>query len=133
MGNYALALCIVLAVVYGSSSVAQTKHKSQLQQGNPVEFNIANIKRGKQLYTIHCVSCHGADGRGDTEMREFLQTPPADLRDAQWTYSDHGEVVFDVIRKGRTERDMPAFENKLSDERIWQTINYLRYLGGGRP
>ena len=133
MGRYLLALIAVVALVYGSNCIAQTKPNSQLQKGNPVEFSIANIKRGKQFYTIHCLSCHGPDGRGDTEMREFLQTQPADLSDATWIYSDRGEVVFDVIYQGRTERDMPAFEDKLNEQRIWQTINYLRYLGGERP
>jgi len=131
--NHCLVVAVILATAYGGQCVAQTTPDSHLDQGNPIDFNLANIKRGKQFYTLHCLSCHGPDGRGDTEMREFLQTPPADLSDATWIYSDRGEVVFDVIHQGRTERDMPAFEDKLNEQRIWQTINYLRYLGGERP
>lgn len=102
-------------------------------QANPLEFNVATIKRGRQFYTIHCVSCHGQDGRGDTEMREFLKTAPSDLTDEMWLYGGHDAALFDVVRSGRIERDMPAFADKLTDERIWHVVSYLRYLGGERP
>ena len=98
-----------------------------------VEFSLSNIKRGKQLFTVHCVSCHGMDGRGDTEMREFLKTPPADLSDDQWLYGGSEAVLFNVVKEGRTARDMPAFNATLSDQRIWQLVTYMRYLGGERP
>lgn len=96
-------------------------------------FNINTIKRGRALYSIHCMSCHGKEGRGDTEMREFLKTPPADLTDELWFYGGGPVVIFDVIKAGRLERDMPGFADKLSDERIAQIMNYMRYMGGERP
>ena len=100
---------------------------------NPEPFTVSTIKRGKQLFTMHCVTCHGVDGRGDTEMREFLKTSPSDLTDGQWIYGERSDQIFDVITEGRIPRDMPAFGGKLSDERIWQIINYLEFLGGRRP
>jgi len=103
------------------------------QQGNPLDFNIETIKRGKQLFAVHCIRCHGPDGRGDTEMREFLKTPPSDLSDDQWLYGNSGDAIFDVIHQGRAARDMPAFSSELSEERIWQVIHYIDYLGGRRP
>lgn len=104
-----------------------------VEGANPVAFNIDSIKRGRQLYAIHCVTCHGVDGRGDTEMREFLKTAPSDLTDDTWTYGGHDAALFSVIQMGRADRDMPGFSDKLSDERIWQVINYMRYLAGKRP
>ena len=100
---------------------------------NPLNFDINTIKRGRQFYTIHCVTCHGKNGRGDTEMREFLKTPPSDLTDGQWNYGGHDSMIFNVISSGREERDMPGFQEKLSEERIWYVVSYLRYLGGDRP
>ena len=123
-------LSICMAAVTGPCH-AQTGGESAGAEAP--EFNIANIKRGKQFFAVHCISCHGADGRGDTEMREFLKTPPADLTDDQWVYGDGDGAIFDVVKEGKTARDMPAFNDKLNDERIWQVINYVRYLGGRRP
>ena len=123
----------VFVAIYANACQSQTDTDVGQQQDNPLEFSIDNIKRGKQYFILHCITCHGADGRGDTEMREFLKTPPADLSDDQWVYGGSSEAIFSVIKAGRTARDMPAFEEKLNDERIWQIMNYMEYLGGRRP
>ncbi len=100
---------------------------------NPLDFNADNLKRGRAFYQRHCVTCHGADGRGDTEMREFLKTAPADLTNGEWVYGGGDEALFTIIKTGNPERDMPGFSEQLADERIWQVVHYLRYLGGARP
>jgi cbb3-type cytochrome c oxidase subunit III len=130
--SYLLALVFALLwTAAGQSATDEAEHVAAEQDA--VDFSMSNIKRGKQLFTVHCVSCHGMDGRGDTEMREFLKTPPADLSDDQWTYSGSDAVLFDVVKEGRMARDMPAFKEKLSDQRIWQVVIYMKYLGGARP
>ena len=131
--NYSLVIAFVLMMTSAGVCQSQANSDAAANASNPLEFSLANIKRGKQFYTIHCVSCHGVDGRGDTEMREFLKVPPADLSDDQWTYGDSDDAIFDVIKAGRTVREMPAFNNKLNDERIWQVVGYTRFLGGRRP
>lgn len=34
---------------------------------------------GKDLFTTHCVACHGASGKGDGPAGSALKIPPADL------------------------------------------------------
>ena len=121
----------VLALTWGFQ-VSDNVAFAQAEE-NPLSFDINTIKRGRQFYTIHCVTCHGKNGRGDTEMREFLKTPRSDLTDGQWNYGGHDSMIFNVISSGREERDMPGFQEKLSEERIWYVVSYLRYLGGDRP
>ena len=100
---------------------------------NPIPFTMHSISKGKQLYIRYCTLCHGPDGKGDTQMREFLKTHPANFTDEHWVYGDSDAQLFDVIKNGRVERDMEAFSKKLSDERIWHVINYLRLLNGQKP
>jgi mono/diheme cytochrome c family protein len=94
---------------------------------NPIPYDRASVARGKQFYAQFCVKCHGDDGRGDTEMREFLSTHPSDLTNDQWTYGDRDGDIFLIIKNG-TEYDMEAFADRLSDDRIWHIVNYLRDL-----
>lgn len=124
---------LIFAVACLVTSPGSARVEAEAAAANPFDFDIATIKRGRQFYAVHCVRCHGVDGRGDTEMREFLKTAPADLTDDQWLYGAGDGAVFDVIASGRSERDMPAFGAELDDESIWQVVHYLRYLGGKRP
>jgi cytochrome c oxidase cbb3-type subunit 3 len=95
---------------------------------NPIATSPDSIALGKQLYVKFCVVCHGANGRGDTEMREFLPTHPSDLTDSEWKYGARDGDIFVVIKNG-TEYDMEAFADRLTDERIWHVVNYLRSFG----
>ena len=99
---------------------------------NEAGFSMQSAGLGKRLYMRSCLKCHGGNGKGDTEMREFLPTHPSDLTNEQWTYGDKDGEIFLVIKNG-TEYDMPAFAEELSDERIWHIVNYLRTLGPNPP
>jgi cbb3-type cytochrome c oxidase subunit III len=130
--KYAAAMVLCFSLCAGACQ-AQVAGDANATAANSIDFSIANIKRGKQFYALHCISCHGADGRGDTEMREFLKTPPADLSDDQWLYGGSEEAVFTVIKNGMEARDMPGFGEKLNDQRVWQVVSYIKYLRGVRP
>ncbi len=69
------------------------------------------------------------DGRGQTEMVEFLVERPANLRKDTWKYGTGDAGVFRIIREG-TPNDMPAFDEKLTEEQTWHVANYLRSIRG---
>lgn len=94
---------------------------------NPVEKTEASILAGRQTYARFCVECHGMDGRGHTEMNEFLLTKPADLTKPDWKYGTDDAVVFGIIKNG-TPNDMPAFAEKFDDETMWNMVNFLESL-----
>jgi mono/diheme cytochrome c family protein len=94
---------------------------------NPLEANYDALSRGKRFYSMHCVKCHGENGMGDTEMREFLETHPSDLTNGEWKYGARDGDIFNAIKNG-AGNDMPPFETKLNDERIWQVVIYLRSM-----
>lgn len=94
---------------------------------NPVVSTTESLLAGRQNYARFCVECHGLDGRGHTEMNEFLLTRPADLTKDDWTYGTSDSVVFGIIKNG-TPNDMPGFAEKFDDEAIWNIVNYLESL-----
>jgi len=92
---------------------------------NPIPYTPESVALGKQYYVRSCVVCHGANGKGDTEMREFLSTHPSDLTDGEWKYGSKDGNLFQIIKDG-TEYDMKPFKNILNDEKTWHVVNYLR-------
>ena len=134
--KYRLFISLIIALFTSNcsaDSVVPSEAGKDNAIANPIPFSMKSISRGKQLYTSYCIDCHGGDGRADTGFREFLKTPPADLADDQWIYGSEDVAIFDVIKNGRQERDMPAFGATADDTRIWYIVNYLKYLQGERP
>jgi len=108
--------------------VAQnSKHAKPDTAKDPPTFTRKSIAQGKQLYLIHCVECHDQDGKG-LGRRDFSGTPPADLTAPdEWMHGTSAAEVFASIRTG-TKEDMPPFKEKLRDEQIWDTVNFVRSL-----
>ncbi len=92
---------------------------------NPVATSAESVKKGMQIYRRFCVKCHGVNGKGDTEMVEFLSTSPSDLTDGKWKYGDQDGNIFVIIRDG-TPYDMESFKDRLGDEDMWHIVNYMR-------
>lgn len=87
------------------------------------EQNAAAIAQGQQLFgAMNCVGCHSHGGGG---------MGPA-LMDAQWRYGGRIDQIAQSIAKGRPN-GMPAWQDKLTDQQIWQLAAYVRSLSGQAP
>ena len=93
---------------------------------NPVTADDVSIVRGRELYQINCMLCHGPQGQGDGPVASFLKNKPANLTsDAVQTKADG--ALFMTISNGVTGAMPPLNENLLVRER-WDVVNYLRTL-----
>lgn len=79
----------------------------------------ANPTNGQRLYTRHCASCHGDDGRPVT-----IGTPEFSRRSRTMFQTDR--VLMDKIKNG--QGTMPAFAGILRDGEILDVIAYTRTL-----
>lgn len=90
-------------------------------QGNPFPGNTDSVQRGADLYATHCLSCHGAQARGGWSEAEAvkIQTPRiVDKSVSVIAYSAaYGKGAF-----------MPAFEDQLTKEQLWDIANYVKSL-----
>jgi mono/diheme cytochrome c family protein len=90
---------------------------------NPVAMNDASTKAGQALYAKTCAACHGKTGLGDGPKSKSLKTSPTDFSKAESQSQTDGEHFY----KTKTGRgDMPKYEGKLSDDDIWNVVNYLK-------
>jgi len=94
-----------------------------------VPYNAASVAHGASLYRVHCATCHGPTGRGDGPASAGLLRRPADLT-AQHT-NDHtaGDIFWWLTHGVGTV--MPAFGARLSENDLWDLINFLRALAAG--
>jgi mono/diheme cytochrome c family protein len=100
-----------------------------LQDGSPAE----SIKRGKEVYTNNCLSCHQESGAGI----EGLYPP---LAKSDYLMKDPKKSIG-IILNGQTEEitvngkkystPMPA-QNYLTDEQIADVINYTTNSWGNK-
>lgn len=82
------------------------------------------ISEGQRLYSqMNCAGCHGHGGGGGI-------APP--LMDSQWIYGSALQDIERTILAG-SARGMPAFDDKLTRQQVWQLVAYVRALGGHAP
>src|SRR5262249_24312378 len=78
------------------------------------------VERGRAIFGVNCVACHGADGRGG-------QLNGPNLLRSQLVLADKdGELIAPVIRNGRLERGMPALPSK--DEDVKAIVEFIHSL-----
>jgi mono/diheme cytochrome c family protein len=77
------------------------------------------------IYAQMCARCHGADGRGDPELKKTL--PVRDFSDPDFQRRAMSEEVTRTIMAGKNQ--MPAFAGLLSAPKIQAIAGYVRRLG----
>jgi mono/diheme cytochrome c family protein len=89
------------------------------------------ITAGAQLYKAHCVECHGAPGVAPSGIGMSMQPVPGPLVDAtsKWQPNE----LYWIVRHGIKMSGMPAWEYRISDDEIWQTVAFLQQMPNLSP
>lgn len=93
---------------------------------NPIKPADADLRRGKELYDIFCVPCHGEGGRGDGPVGKKLVPTPANLRADSPVMNLSDGQLFVIVSSGLGP--MPAFQADLSPLDRWRVVSWLRTL-----
>lgn len=99
--------------------------------GNPIPPTQESIERGRMLFEQNCVVCHGADGRGDGPSAADLDPQPTDFRLHTPLHTD--VQFYNFIADGYPGSAMPAWRDELSEEDIWNLVNFLRAAFSDAP
>ncbi len=81
---------------------------------------------GQELYTKHCVICHGEDGTGKTDLGSGLGA--RDFNDKKFQAGITDEQIIEQIKNG-TEDKMFPFEDKLTAEEMHALVPVIRAFG----
>ena len=95
------------------------------KRANPEAVTDQSLAAGKALYAKQCLSCHGAEGKGNGPAAKDLEKSPGDLSKATvWDESDG--AIFWKLSTGK--KPMPTFDTLTTETERWQIINYMRTL-----
>nr|WP_321484755.1 cytochrome c [uncultured Draconibacterium sp.] len=92
---------------------------------NPSEYNLDNVKKGKEIYLRDCKSCHGDPGKNNGLP---LVPPPPDFASEVMQANTDGELFYKITH-GRG--GMPQFETTISEDDRWRLVNYIRNFNPG--
>lgn len=134
------SLPIYLTVFGGLAMVLMTVVVSARASAypQPEEVEVATtlvdqIVAGQDLYSVHCVECHGDDGSvaiiEGVEGLEGEEITPINTTDVLYTLTD--SAMYEVIAYGRPNSGMPpsgkAYGGELSKSEIDYMITFMRY------
>jgi len=112
-------LVVLVATLAGGGLAAQGP-----PAGNPFYANAEAIQAGMGGFRQRCADCHGTDARG-VRGPDITQI---------WSSGRTDQGLFNTIRLGVTNTEMPAFPApRTSDREIWQMLAYLRTLAAPAP
>ncbi len=95
---------------------------------HPMPGDEESIARGETLYQSYCASCHGESGLGDGPAASTLTPPPAPLARTAPKLSD-GYLYWRIAEGGlQFGTGMPSFRTALTEQDIWDLINFLRSM-----
>jgi mono/diheme cytochrome c family protein len=113
----------------------------ELDESDPISFQ-SHLKNGRRVYYQNCVFCHGANLEGNGIFSPGLDPIPANFADPATIAMLQESYLFWRISKGGQglpaeaapwASAMPAWENFLNEEEIWDVILFLYDYTGQRP
>jgi len=113
----------------------------ELETSDPTAF-ATHLVNGRRVYHENCVFCHGDRMEGDGIYAHVLDPIPANFSDAGTIAQLQETYLFWRIAKGAPglpeesgpwASAMPAWEEFLTEEEIWDVILYLYDYTGQRP
>ena len=112
-----------------------------LKESDPNAF-AEHVANGRRLYYENCFYCHGDDLRGDGMFAHGLNPIPTNFADAGAIALLQESFLFWRIAKGGPglpeeggpwDTAMPAWENFLTEEEMWDVILFLYDFSEQRP
>lgn len=125
MGTMALAACSS-----GKDAKSIDVPAAYVEKVNLAAGKNDSASLGQAVYMERCAACHGDSGRGDGSAAKSLSPAPAKLKGAAENLGD--TYMFWRIAEGGAmdpfNSSMPAHQSVLSEDQIWQVVEFLKTL-----
>ena len=98
----------------------------------PLSVRAEADKKTERTWKAKCASCHGVDGKGQTDQGQKMGI--ADYTDAAWqkskTDADLKKAISEGVNREKSgkKQEMEGYKEKLGAEEIDKLVAYLRSL-----
>lgn len=94
---------------------------------NPLQPSSDILAKGKEYYTIFCIYCHGASGKGDGHLftSKLFPAQPTSLVTEYVQNKPDGEL-FHVITLGSISGLMGAHGSQIKPDDRWKIVTYVK-------
>lgn len=116
---------------------AGPEYSSLVDPGHPAASSVSldesrDLTEGASLYSRHCASCHGVQGKGDGFNARNLPVPPTAHANAELMARRADDTLFDGIYAGAFVLDgsarMPAFGSLFTPDQVRALVAHIRSL-----
>jgi cytochrome c oxidase cbb3-type subunit 3 len=94
-----------------------------VQQLSGQQADAAKAAAGAAHFQTYCMACHGPDGKG------MAAVGAPNLTDGVWLYGGDAATLKETVTHGRAGQ-MPAFQDKLGEQRVRLLAAYVYKLSG---
>ena len=105
---------------------------------NPIPADKVSVERGRLLYSVTCIQCHGSEAHGDGNVGYALINKPANLTSDVVSAKSDGSIFLTITNgiigkitvngASQDQIHMPALNENLTVRDRWDVVNFIRSL-----
>ncbi len=96
---------------------------------NPVPKSPESLARGREMYEVHCLVCHGEQGRGNGPVGQKFVPQPMELNLDYVQLQPDGQIFY-TISHGSIA--MPFYRQAIPARDRWHLVNFIKEVFGER-
>lgn len=97
------------------------------KKSNPLPDTNEIVSQGQEVFLGSCAQCHGADGRGETEVGRNMAPPAMDLTSAHVQHWNDAELFW-IVQNGVRLTGMPAWHSSINENDTWKLTRFIHHL-----
>jgi mono/diheme cytochrome c family protein len=94
---------------------------------NPIAKSPESLARGREVFEVHCIVCHGPQGRGNGPVGQKFVPQPMELNFDYVQLQPDGQIFYTISHGSLA---MPFYRQAITPEDRWHLVNFIKEVFG---
>jgi mono/diheme cytochrome c family protein len=94
---------------------------------NPIAKSPESLARGREVFEVHCIVCHGPQGRGNGPVGQKFVPQPMELNFDYVQLQPDGQIFYTISHGSLA---MPFYRQAITPEDRWHVVNFIKEVFG---